>query len=45
MTARIVLETWECLRKKWYENKMERDLTEPTRVLMKTWLENKMARC
>ena len=33
--ARVVTETWECLRKKWMKNKMARVVTEPTEGLRK----------
>ena len=36
---------WESLSKKWLENNMARDVTEPTRGMRKTWLEKKMALC
>ena len=35
-SERVVTKTWECLRKKWLENKMAGDVTEPTDCLMKT---------
>ena len=41
--ARVVTDTWECLRDKCLEKKVARDVTEPTDGLRKTWLENKMA--
>ena len=41
--ARVVTDTWECLRDKCLQKKVARDVTEPTDGLRKTWLENKMA--
>ena len=31
--TRIETETWECLRKKWLENKMARYVTEPSECM------------
>jgi len=38
--ALVVTETWECLRKKWFENKMARVVTGTTDDQRETWFEN-----
>jgi hypothetical protein len=42
--ARVVTETWECLRKKWLEIKMAQIVTEITEFLRNMCLENKISR-